>query len=55
MVYILFCYEDYESYIGEVYDTYTKAYDRKKEILADKYDRNDGIQDIEIISKPVLK
>ena len=53
-VFILFCYDEYyETFIGETYDSYTKAYDRKKELLADKFNRNSGIADIDIIKREV--
>lgn len=53
-VFILFVYEDYETYIDNVYSTYTAAYERKKELLEGRYNRSDGVTDVDIITKSVL-
>ena len=53
-VYILYIYQNWETHIGQVYSSYTKAYEAKKKLLEDKYNRMDGVVDVEIEEREVL-
>lgn len=52
-VYIVIVYKDYVEEISQVYDSYVKAYDKKKELLKNKYNDPDTPDHVEIIEKEV--